>query len=71
MNKTVILPVVLCGCETWFLQLREEHRFRISENRMLRRIFKSKREEVVGGWTSLHNEELNNLYASPNIIRMI
>jgi hypothetical protein len=53
------------------LTLREEHRLRVSENRVLRRIFGPKREEVAGGWRRLHNEELHNLYASPNIIREI
>jgi hypothetical protein len=65
--RTIILPVVSYGCETWSLKLREEHRLRIFENRMLRRIFGPKREEVVGGWRGLHNEEPCNLYASPNV----
>jgi hypothetical protein len=56
------------GCETWFLTLREEHRLRVFENRLLRRIFGLKRDEVTGGWTKLHNEELHNLYSSPSII---
>jgi hypothetical protein len=69
--KTIILPVVLYGCETWSLTLREEHRLRMFENRVLRRIFGRKRDEVTGGWRKLHNEELHNLYPSPSIIRMI
>jgi hypothetical protein len=69
--KSIILPVVLYGCETWFLTLREEHRLRVFENRELRRIFGPKRDEVTGNWRKLHNEELHNLYCSPNIIRMI
>jgi hypothetical protein len=69
--KTVILPVVLYGCETWSLTLREEHRLRVFENRVLRRIFGSKRGEVTGDWRKLHNEELHRLYSSPNIIRMM
>jgi hypothetical protein len=69
--KTIILSVVLYGCETWTLPLTEEHRLRLFENRELRRIFVRKREEMVGGWRRLHNEELQNLYASPNIIRGI
>jgi hypothetical protein len=68
---SVILPVVLCGCETWSLTLRKEHRLRVFENRVLRSIFGPKRDEVTGGWRKLHNEELNNLYSSPSIIRMI
>jgi hypothetical protein len=71
MYKTVILPIGLCGHETWSLTLGEEHRLRVSENRVLMRIFGPKREEVVGGWRRQHNEELHNLYTSQNIIRMI
>jgi hypothetical protein len=67
--KTVILPLVLYGCETWFLSLREEHRLRVFENRVLR-IFGPKRE-VDGSWRKLHNDELHNLYSSPNIVRVI
>jgi hypothetical protein len=63
--------VVLYVCETWSLTLREEHRLRVFENRVLRRIFGLKRDEVAGGWGILHNEELHNLYSSPGIIRMI
>jgi hypothetical protein len=69
--KTIILPVVLCGCETWSLTIREEHRLRVFENRVLRRIFGPKRDEVTGGRRKLHNEDLHNLYSSPSIIRMI
>jgi hypothetical protein len=69
--KTIILPVVLYGCETWFLTLSEKRRLRVSENRVLRRIFGPKRDEVTGGWRKLHNEELHNLYSSPDIIRII
>jgi len=65
------LPVVLYGCETWSLTLREERRLRLSENRVLRRIFGPKREEVTGEWRKLHNKELNNLYSLPNIVRVI
>ncbi|PNF13788.1 hypothetical protein B7P43_G12429, partial [Cryptotermes secundus] len=61
IHKTTILPVVLYGCETWSLTLREEHRLRVSENRVLRRIFGPKRDEVTGVWRKLHNEELHNL----------
>jgi hypothetical protein len=65
------LPVVRFGCETWSLTWREEHRLRVFENRVLRRIFRPKREEVTGDWRKLQNEDLHNLYSSPNIIRMI
>jgi hypothetical protein len=68
--KTIILPVVLYGCETWSLTLRDEHRLRVLENRVFRRIFGPKRDEVTGGWRKLH-EELHNLNSSPSIIRMI
>jgi hypothetical protein len=61
--KTVILSVVLHGCETWSLTLREAHRLRVFENRVLRRIFVLKRDEVTGGWRKLHNEGLHNLYS--------
>jgi hypothetical protein len=66
--KTIILPVVLYGCETWYLTLREEHGLRVFENRVLRGIFGPKRDEVTGEWRKLHNEELHNLYSSPDII---
>ena len=61
MCRTIILPVVLYGCKTWSLTLREEHRLRVSENRMLRRVFRPKRHEVTGEWRKLYNEELNDL----------
>jgi hypothetical protein len=70
-TKTVTLPVVLYGRETLSLTLREEHRLKVFENRVLRRIFGSKRDEVTGGWRKLYNEELHNFYTSPSIIRMI
>jgi hypothetical protein len=69
--KTIILPVVLYVCETWSLILREEHRRRVFENRVLRSIFGPKGDEVTGDWRKLHNEELHKLYSSPNIIRII
>jgi hypothetical protein len=59
MYKTIILPVVLYGCETWFLTLREENRLRVFENRVVRRIFRSKRDEVTGEWRKLYNEEVH------------
>ncbi|KAJ4450632.1 hypothetical protein ANN_02061 [Periplaneta americana] len=69
--KTVILPVLLYGCETWTLTLREEHRLRVFENKVLRKIFGAKRDEVTGEWRKLHNTELHALYSSPDIIRNI
>jgi len=69
--RNVILPVVLCGCETWSLTLREERCLRVFENRVLRGIFGAKRDEVTGEWRKLHNEELNDLYCSPNIVRVM
>jgi hypothetical protein len=69
--RTIILPVVLYGCETWSLTLKEEHRLRVFENRLLKRIFGPKRDEVTGEWRKLHNEELRDLYSSPSIIRII
>ena len=69
--RTVILPVVLYGCETWLLTLREERRLRMFENRVLRRVFGTKRDEVTREWRKLHNEKLNDLYCSHNIIRVI
>jgi hypothetical protein len=69
--KTIILPVILHGCETWSVILREEHRLGVFENRVLRRIFGPKRDDVMGEWRKLHNEELHNLYSSPTIIRQI
>jgi hypothetical protein len=69
--KTIILPVVLYGCETWSLTLREEHRLRVFQNRVLRRIFGPKRDQVTGDWRKLHSGELHNLYSSPGIIRQI
>jgi hypothetical protein len=69
--KTIILPVVLYGCETWSLTPREEHRLRVFENRVLRRIFGPKRDKVTGEWRKLHSEELHNLYLSPDFIRQV
>ena len=65
------MPVVLYGCETWSLTLREERRLGVFENRVLRRIFGPKRDEVTGEWRKLYNEDLNDLYSSPNIVRLI
>jgi hypothetical protein len=67
--KTIILPVVLYGCETWSLTLKKEHRLRAIEIRVIRRIFGPKRDEETGEWRKLHSEELHNLCSSPDIIR--
>ena len=69
--RTKILPVVLYGCETWLLTLREEHRLRVFENRALRRVFGPKRDEVTGEWRKLHNKKLNDLYSLPNIVQVV
>ena len=69
--RTIILPVDLYGCETWSLTLREEPRLRVFENRVLRRIFGTKRDEVIGEWRKLRNEERNDLYCSSSIVRVI
>ena len=69
--RTIILLAVLYGCETWSLPLREECGLRVFENRMLRRILGPKRAEVTGEWRKVHNEALNDLYSSPNIVRVI
>ena len=69
--STNILPVVSYGCETWSLTFRKELRLRVFENRVLRRIFGPKKDEVTGEWMKLHNTELNDMYCSPNILRMI
>jgi hypothetical protein len=71
IHTTIILRVFLYGFETWSLTLRVECRLRVFENRVLRRIFGPKRDEVTGDWRKLHNEELNDLCYSPNIVRMI
>ena len=67
--RTIILPVVLYGCETWSLKLREEQGLRVFENKVLRMIFGAKRDEITGEWRKLHNADLHALYSSPNIIR--
>jgi len=70
-DLTIILPLVLYGCETWLLTLQEERKLKVFENMVLRRIFGPRRDEVTGEWRRLHNEELNDLYPSPNIVRVI
>jgi len=69
--RTLNLPDVLYGCKTWSLTLREEHRLRMFENRVLRKIFEPGRDVVTGDWRNLYNKALNDLYSSPNIVRVI
>ena len=69
--RTIILPVVMYGCEPWSLTMREDRKLRVFENMVLRRIFGTMRDEVTGEWRRLHNEELNDLYSSPNIVRVM
>jgi hypothetical protein len=69
--RTTVLPVVLYVCETWSLTLREERRLRVFENGVLRRVLGLKRGEVTGEWRKLHNVEINDLYCSHNIVRVI
>ena len=66
-----MLPVVLYGCETWSLTLREERKLRVFENMVFRRIFGPTRDKVTGEWKRYHNEELNYMYSSPNTVRVI
>jgi hypothetical protein len=69
--KTTIFSLVLYGCETWSLTFRKEHKLRVFENTMLRRIFGPKRDGVTGGWRKLHKEELRDSYSLPSVIRTI
>jgi len=69
--RTIILPIVLYGCKTWSMTLREEHRLRVFENRVLRRVFGPKRDEVTGECRKLHNEELSDLYSLLNIVWVV
>jgi hypothetical protein len=69
--KTIFLPAVLYGCETWFITLREDRRLKVYENMVLRKIYGPKRDEVTENWRKLHNEELHNMYSSPDIIRQM
>ena len=71
MYRNIILSLVLYGCKTWSLTMREERKLRVYENMMLRRIFGPRMDKVTGEWRRLHNEELNDLYCSPNIVRVI
>ena len=64
-----MLSIVLCGCKTWSLTLREENRLKVFENEVLRKLFEAKRHEITGEWRKLHNAELHALYSSPNMIR--
>jgi hypothetical protein len=70
MHRIIILPVVLYGCETWSLTLREERRMILFENSLMRRIFGPKRDKITGEWRKLHKKELGDLYFSPNIVRV-
>lgn len=67
----VLLHVVLCGCDTWFLVLRQEHILRVFENEMLSKTFRHKRKEIIGDWMKLDNDDLHILYLSPNIVLVI
>jgi hypothetical protein len=69
--RTIILPVVLYGCEIWSFTLRKERRLRVSQNYVLRTIYGPKADEVTGEWIKLHNEKYNSLYSSTNIVRVI
>jgi hypothetical protein len=69
--QSIILPLVLYGCEAWSLTLTEVYRLRAFENRVLRRIFELKKDEIIGGWRELHSNEFRNVYSSPHIIRMM
>jgi hypothetical protein len=69
-KRNILKSVTGNGCETWSLTVREEHKLRVFENRVLRIIFGPKRDGVTGGWRKLYNEELHNLYSSPSIIRI-
>ena len=69
--KTIISPAVLYGCDTWSVTLREDHRLKVFENKVLRKIFGAKKDEITGEWRKLHNDELHALYSSPNIVRSL
>ena len=71
IHSTTVLPVVLYGCASWSLTLREEHRLRVFRNRVLRERFGHKRDEETGEWRRVHNEELFDLYSSTNIVQVI
>jgi len=69
--RTVILPVILYGCESWSTTLADEHKLRVFENKILRKIYGPKRDEMTGEWRRLHNDELYGLYDSPNVVKIM
>ena len=69
--RTVILPVILYGCESWSTTLADKHKLRVFENKVLRKIYGPKRDEMTGEWRRLHNEELHGLYDSPDVVRIM
>ena len=69
--RTVILPVILHGCESWSTTLADEQKLRVFENKVLRKIYGPKRDEMTGEWRRLHNEELHGLYDSPDVVRIM
>jgi len=69
--RTVILPVILYGCESWSMILADEHKLRVFENKVLRKIYRKKRDEMTGEWRRLHNEELHGLYDLPNVVKIM
>jgi hypothetical protein len=71
IHRSIVLPIVLYGCGTWFFRSRKEYRLRFIENRLRRKIFGTKEDEEIGAWRRIHKEELHEFFSLPNIIRMI